>query len=124
MKKIFLLCLALLTFVCANAEEVKVVLKPHGPIVSNGEHQFPRNPVEAPDVYLDSHTLLFDTVFGDDIVVQLLDPDTMEDDVPTVVYATTLTAGDDEITLPSSYTGEYGIRLVVGNWYFWGYVNL
>ena len=91
---------------------------------ASGYTPFPRTPILAPTVYLDNHTLWFDTVFEEDIEVQLLDPDTMEDDVPTVVYSTTLTAGDDEITLPSTYTGEYGIRLVVGNWYFIGIIDL
>ena len=136
MKKIFLflmLCSFFFTSIAENPMSneigVRVIFSPMlrdsgEPFVPGGNQPFPRTPILAPTVYLDNHTLLFGTVFGDDIEVQLLDPDTMEDDVPTVVYATTLTAGDDEITLPSSYTGEYGIRLVVGNWYFIGIVDL
>ena len=56
--------------------------------------------------------------------MQLLDPDTLDDDEPTVVYSVNVPAGTQQVALPDTYTGEYGIRLVVGNWYFIGVINL
>ena len=92
---------------------------------NTGSHQpFPRNPVDIPDVFLDDHTLYIYTVFGESIGLQLLDPDTMDDDEPTVVYSTVVPAGVQQVALPSTFTGEYGIRLVVGNWFFIGYISL
>ncbi|MCR4919209.1 MAG: hypothetical protein K5928_05255 [Prevotella sp.] len=85
---------------------------------------FPRTPILAPTVYLNDHTLLLCTEFEEDIEVQLLDPDTMDDDEPTVVYSVNVPAGTQQVALPDTYTGEYGIRLVFGQWYFIGVINL
>ena len=137
MKKFYALCLLLLFCAKSIAEDennhyagvmVPFTVKAAGPGPihngSAGSASHPRTPMATPTVYLDGHTLLIYTEFEETIEVQLLDPNTLEDDEPTVVYSTTLTAGDDEIMLPSTYTGEYGIRLVVGNWYYIGYIVL
>ncbi len=91
---------------------------------SAGNHSTPRTPILAPTVYLDDHTLILYTEFEDAIEVQLLEHDTMDDDEPTVVYSVSVPAGTQQVVLPSTYTGGYGIRLVVGQWYFIGYVDL
>ncbi len=91
---------------------------------SNGYKPLPRTPIQPPTVYLDGHTLILYTEFEETIQVQLLDPDTVDDDEPSVVYSVNVPAGTQQVALPSTYTGEYGIRLVVGNWYFIGVINL
>ena len=81
-------------------------------------------PVSSPDVYYLGHTIYIYTVFTEDIDLQLLDPDTVDDDEPTVVYTTEVRAGTQIVYLPTTYTGDYAIRLVVGDWYFIGVISL
>ena len=94
------------------------------PNPSSGHGSRPRTPVQAPTVYLDGHTLTFLYAFSEDIEVQLLDPDTLDDDEPTVVYSTAMYAGAQTVNLPTTYTGDYVLRLVVGSWYFIGEITL
>ncbi len=134
-KKFFclLFCITAMLFTVKAAQEVTgtkinfVVMAAGNPVSQGGglgNHSTPRTPILAPTVYLDDHTLILYTEFEDAIEVQLLDPDTMDDDEPTVVYSVAVPAGIQQVALPSTYTGEYGIRLVVGNWYFIGVINL
>ena len=119
-----ILSLLLLTSVCIIAAPVKVLLQAQGIETTGMGNPIPRTPILAPTVYLDDHTLILYTEFEEAIEVQLLDPDTMDDDEPTVVYSVAVPAGIQQVALPSTYTGEYGIRLVVGQWYFIGVIDL
>ncbi len=133
MKKLFLLFMLCITATAAGATVPDTAIKINlvtelnthgGPDGSVGHTPYPRTPILAPTVYLDDHTLILCTEFEEDIEVQLLDPDTMDDDEPTVVYSVNVPAGTQQVALPDTYTGEYGIRLVVGQWYFVGTVCL
>ena len=56
--------------------------------------------------------------------MQLLDPETVDDDEPTVLYSITMYAGVQTVNLPTTYTGDYVLRLIVGQCYFIGEITL
>lgn len=119
-----LLSFLLLVSISVTANLVRVPLQTRGIETTGMGSPLPRTPILAPTVYLDDHTLILYTEFEETIQVQLLDPDTMDDDEPTVVYSINVPAGTQQVALPDTYTGEYGIRLVVGQWYFIGEITL
>ena len=124
MRKLLFLFLAVFSFASSQAAQEQVELHPHGSNTSGTGNSHPRTPIQAPTVYLDGHTLSFLYAFSEDIEVQLLDPDTLDDDEPTVVYSTAMYAGAQTVNLPTTYTGDYVLRLVVGSWYFIGEITL
>ena len=78
----------------------------------------PKSPMQPPTVYLDGHDLLFAQCFGDDVAVEL------RDSSDSVVYSGSLLAGDQQLQLPTSLTGDYTLILYIGNWVFSGEVSL
>ena len=78
----------------------------------------PRSPIQAPDVYLDDHTLYFAQEFEDNLVVSLEDENEVE------VYSTYLYAGQTQLSLPSSLSGDYTLYIYKGNFAFIGEISL
>ena len=81
-------------------------------------HGYPKSPDETPTVYLDDHTLSFSYAFSDIVPIELLDEDGI------VVYTDWLAPGQTSLVFPSTFTGEYIIRLTVGSVYYIGVVDL
>ena len=77
-------------------------------------------PIFVPSASLDGHTFYINSSHPD-YLLQLV---SIVDDEEVVVYETLMPAGINSVVLPASYTGEYVIKLVWGNWCFWGYINL
>lgn len=78
---------------------------------------FPKSPVEPPIVYLDGHTLDFQTNC-DGCTLTLID------ETDNVAYNTVIPAGTTYLPLPSSLTGTYTIQIICGNWKFTGEIEL
>lgn len=78
----------------------------------------PRSPIHVPSASIEGYT--FTVSPHPDYVLQLVDPD----DPDTVYFETVLPEGTVSIDLPSNLSGEYEVRLIWGNWYFFGDINL
>ncbi len=79
----------------------------------------PKAPARIPNVYIDNHTLYFEsdmTGYG----IELL----AAEDEETVIYEDIITAGSQTYALPESLSGEYIIRLTYGNLCFIGSIGL
>ena len=77
----------------------------------------PRTPINPPAVSIDDHTLYTGAVWFD-ATLQILDED------ENVVYTTFVPAGTPIVVLPSTLSGDYELRLILNNWYFYGYITL
>lgn len=77
----------------------------------------PRNPIDPPVVYLEDYTLTFE-VDHPEYVLYIKD----EDEV--VVYSTVVTSATTEVVLPSTLSGDYEIDLIMGDWFFSGWIYL
>ena len=79
----------------------------------------PKAPARIPNVYIDNHTLYFEsdmTGYG----IELLSAK----DEETVIYEDIITADSRTYALPESLSGEYIIRLTYGNIGFIGSIEL
>lgn len=77
----------------------------------------PKTPITAPRVYIDDYTLLFETNHPEYIL-------NIKDENNNVVYSTVVPSTQTQVTLPSTFSGNYEIHLVMGNWLFMGWINL
>ena len=77
-------------------------------------------PPLVPSASIDGHTFYINGSHPD-YVLQLV---SIVDDEEVVVYETQMLSGVNSVVLPASYTGNYIIKLIWGNWCFWGYINL
>ncbi len=84
---------------------------------SGGEHSGPKSPVLMPTIVQDGYTLYIISGCAGS-TLQLLD------EFETVVYSTTITDETEEITLPSTLSGTYEIRLIRGSLTFGGEIEL
>ena len=80
--------------------------------------QYPKAPICPMTLNLTDHTLTFPYAFGEMVTVELLDDD------ENVAYTDYLFAGQTSLTFPSTLSGEYTLRLTVGNYYYIGIINL
>lgn len=119
MKHFFILLLTMCsmsTFVWAAQEPVGLTA---GIIKKGGSgSDWPRNPIDVPTASIDGHTFYLST--HPDYVLQLVDPD----DDALIYYETNFLSGVNSIVLPFTLTGTYEVRLLWGNWYFYGYIEL
>ncbi|MBR6445555.1 MAG: hypothetical protein IKS94_03870 [Prevotella sp.] len=76
-----------------------------------------RSPIQIPTVFLDGHTLYFDTPC-DGCTLQLVD------EFDSVVYSVTIPAGTTEWELPEAVTGEFVLQIIRGRYCFWGWIEL
>ena len=73
----------------------------------------PRGPIEAPTVYIEDYSLLFEASHPD-YVLNIKDAD------GEVVYTTTVYSVMTLAPLPYTLSGDYEIELVYGGWIFTG----
>lgn len=119
MKRIFILLLAMCsmsTFVRAAQEPVGLTVGIVDPEAAGNGH--PRTPIIVPSASIDDHTFYLGS--HPNYVLQLVDPD----DETIVFYETDFLSGANSIVLPSTLIGTYEVRLLWGNWYFYGIINL
>jgi hypothetical protein len=83
----------------------------------SGEHSDPKSPVQMPTVVQDGYTLyIISGCTGATL--------TLRDEFEIVVYSTVITDETDEVTLPSTLSGTYEIRLIRGSQTFVGEIEL
>ena len=80
--------------------------------------QYPKAPTRPLTIDVTGHTLSLFSAFEDVVPVELLDED------GNVVYTYYLYAGQTSLTFPSMLSGEYTLRLTVGNYYYIGLLAL
>ena len=80
-------------------------------------HDLPRGPIEAPTVYIEDYSLLFETNHPD-YVLNIKDVD------GNVVYSTTVYSVLTLAPLPYTLSGDYEIELFYGGWIFTGNISL
>ena len=74
-----------------------------------------RDPVEAPEVYIEDHTLTFDSSCHN-CTLRLVNADN-EVEYTTVITSSTL-------VLPSTLEGTYELQIIQGEWCFYGDIEL
>ena len=80
--------------------------------------QRPRTPARPPMIYIDGHTILFETTdFCDSI--DIVDPNTDE-----VVYEILVSGSATQVILPDELDGVYEIRFCREGYYFAGMIEL
>ena len=77
-----------------------------------------KSPIRPLTATFSNLTLSFQYAFSETVPVELLDED------GNVVYTDYLYAGQTSLTFPSMLSGEYTLRLTVGNYYYIGIVEL
>ena len=77
----------------------------------------PRTPIVKPSIYIDGYSILFDTPC-DGCTLQLVNED------GEVEYSVVIPEGTVTLTLPSDLSGEYELRIIRGQFCFWGYIEL
>ena len=87
-------------------EDPSEVGKPHG-----------RSPIAIPSIYINGNVLQFDTPC-DGCTLQLVNED------GEVEYSVVIPEGTETLALPSDLSGEYELRIIRGQFCFWGYIDL
>lgn len=77
----------------------------------------PKHPTLTPAVYINEYTVSFGSEL-EGFTLQILDEDGY------VVYSTVIAAGTSQVVLPSTLSGEYEIRFVTDDFYYYGYITL
>ena len=80
-------------------------------------HGHGRGPIEVPLVYIEDYTLTFETNHPEYVL-------NIKDEDGIVVYSTVVYSTQTQVVLPSSLSGDYEVRLTMGNWLFTGWINL
>ncbi|MBP5776829.1 MAG: hypothetical protein J6W56_04695 [Prevotella sp.] len=78
----------------------------------------PRDPVYVPSAEIEGNVLTVSD--HPDYVLQIVDLG----DADMVYYETVLPAGTNTVVLPATLSGNYEVRLIWGNWYFFGQISL
>ena len=82
-----------------------------------GDEPNPKSPVQMPTIVQDGYTLyIISGCAGATLILR--------DEYETEVYSTLITDETDEITLPSTLSGTYEIRLIRGSITFGGEIEL
>ena len=82
--------------------------------IGNG---YPKSPNDPPTVYIEDYTLTFKSYHPAYVLV-------LKDENGDTVYTTVVHITQTEVELPSTLSGNYEIRLVLGIWRFTGWINL
>ena len=80
-----------------------------------GDPQIPKSPVQAPEVYIDDHTLTFDSSCHN-CTLRLVDAEN------EVVYTTVISSST--LVLPATLEGTYELQIIRDNWCFYGDIAL
>ena len=118
MKKLFFTILStfLLCTTVAAMELIPLTICPYENDLPGGNGQ-PRSPEEAPIVYIDDYTLLFEANHPEYVL-------NIKDENNVVVYTTVVYSTQTQVVLPSTLSGDYQIELVVDNLLFKGWIIL
>lgn len=117
MKRIVFLALCAL-FVCASISAKQLI-----PLSLNYEddrpigHDYPKSPTDPPTVYIEDYTLTFEN-YHPEYILNIKDEDGI------VVYSTVVYSTQTQVALPSTLSGNYEIKLVLGFWVFTGWITL
>ena len=82
--------------------------------VGNG---YPKFPTDPPTVYIENYTLTFENYHPEYIL-------NIKDENGIVVYSTVVYSTQTQVVLPSTLSGNYEIKLVLGSWVFTGWITL
>ena len=82
--------------------------------VGNG---YPKSPTDPPTVYIEDYTLMFEN-YHPEYILNIKDEDGI------VVYSTVVNSTQTQVVLPSTLSGNYEIKLVLGYWVFTGWIWL
>ena len=115
-------CMAFVTsvFAAQEGEQVDLQVAIDDPTSQHGgPRKAPPHPsaVQIPTVFLDGYTLYFDEPCSG-CTLQLLDED------EEVVYSVVLPNGTTEWELPEALTGEFKLKIIRGNYCFFGWIEL
>ena len=116
MKKVSVLFLFLILGMSTQANHVisfSVQIIPDLPL----GHGHPKSPMQAPTVYIEDYTLLFETNHPEYVL-------NIKDEDGDTVYTTVVYSAQTQVVLPSTLSGDYEIELAIGNWLFTGWINL
>lgn len=80
-------------------------------------HDYPKSPTDPPTVYIEDYTLTFENYHPEYIL-------NIKDENGIVVYSTVVNSTQTQVVLPSTLSGNYEIRLVLGSWVFTGWIWL
>lgn len=78
---------------------------------------YPKSPTDPPLVYIEDYTLTFESYHPAYVLV-------LKDEDGIVVYSTVVNSTQTQVVLPSTLSGNYEIRLVLGSWVFTGWIGL
>ena len=116
MKKLFVFICAVLISIMVHASvliPLSVEWLPNKP-VGNGH---PKSPLDPPTVYIEDYTLTFENYHPEYIL-------NIKDEDGDVVYSTVVNSTQTQVALPSTLSGNYEIKLVLGSWVFTGWIWL
>lgn len=101
-----------------TATEIEVACSKIDPSIDNGGIH--RSPTIYPIVFYDNmtHCLLLENL-GYNSELQILQPTT-----DSILYSTSIQNEEAEVQLPTDLHGQYVLRIICGNYYFSGVLNL
>ncbi len=117
MKRIVLLALCAL-FICTSISAKQLI-----PFTLSYEddrpvgHDYPKSPTDPPTVYIEDYTLTFENYHPAYVLV-------LKDEDGDVVYTTVVHSTQTQVPLPSTLSGNYEIKLILGFWVFTGWIGL
>ena len=82
-----------------------------------GGNGYPKSPLDPPTVYIENYTLTFENYHPEYIL-------NIKDENGIVVYSTVVYSTQTQVVLPSTLSGNYEIKLVLGYWVFTGWIWL
>ena len=85
--------------------------------IKPSEPDNPKSPALTPTVYINENTVSFGSEL-EGFTLKILDEDGV------VVYSTVIAAGVSQVVLPSTLSGEYEIRFVTDDYYYYGFITL
>ena len=85
--------------------------------IKPSEPDNPKSPALTPTVYINENTVSFGSEL-EGFTLKILDEDGV------VVYSTVIAAGTSQVVLSSTLYGEYEIRFVTDDYYYYGYITL
>jgi len=80
-------------------------------------HNMPRGPIKSPTLYIDDHTLSFETNHPDYVL-------NIKDAEGVVVHTSSIYTTTTLVTLPLTLSGDFEIELISSDWIFIGHISL
>ena len=120
MKQLILLILLLLSPVSnADAQTEWNLLNLQVKRIDSSTNGFPsgRSSIAIPSIYINGNVLQFETPC-DGCILQLVNEE------GEVEYSVVIPEGTETLTLSSDLSGEYELRIIRGQFCFWGYIEL